>query len=298
MYDAIIIGGGAAGLSAALTLGRFRRKVLIFDAGQPRNAPASHAHNFFTQDGTPPAELLRLGREQLAPYDTVQFCHERVTRVEPNDAGFELHSEQGTVVQTKKLLLATGVADQLPDLPGVAEFWGKHIHHCPYCHGWEVADQPVAVIGSGDAVAHLAPLLAVLASHVTVCPTADAPLSAEQEAQLTQAGIAVAGAEPVAVEGDGDELAGVRLDDGRLIACTDVFVQTKVTQRSSLAADLGCEISEQGFVTVDVIGRATVPNVYAAGDMMSPLHQIVEAAASGMRAGAALNSDLVFGGNH
>ncbi len=295
MYDAIIIGGGAAGLSAALTLGRFRRKVLIFDAGQPRNGAASHAHNFFTRDGTPPADLLRLGREQLAPYDTVQFCNERVARISAIDAGFEIHSEQGTVVQTKKLLLATGVADRLPDLPGVAEFWGKHVHHCPYCHGWEVADRPVAIIGSGDAVAHMAPLLTTLASHITVCPTADAPISAEQEAQLTQAGIAVAGAAPVAVEGGEEGLAGVRLADGRLIACTDVFVETKVAQRSPLAADLGCEISEQGYVVVDVLGRASVPNVYAAGDMMSPLHQLVEAAASGLRAGAALNSDLVFG---
>ncbi|HUM72484.1 MAG TPA: NAD(P)/FAD-dependent oxidoreductase, partial [Chloroflexota bacterium] len=192
MYDVIIVGGSAAGLSAALVLGRFRRHVLICDHQKPRNAPAEAAHNFFTRDGTPPAELLRIGREQLRPYATVEHCLAEVVSITAVDNGFALQTSDGAVLQSRRVLLATGVRDELPAIPGLADYWGKGgVHHCPYCHGWEVRDQKIVIIGNGEVVSHLAALLSALSTDISACLYGDPRPTPEQLGKLQQMGVTV-----------------------------------------------------------------------------------------------------------
>jgi len=159
LYDAVVVGAGTAGLSAGLLLGRSRRRILILDGGEPRNAPAAGVHGFFTRDGTSPGELLEIGRAQLEPYPGVERRAERAAGVSGSDGAFEVALEGGETVSTRKLVLATGVSDELPDRPGFKELWGRGVYHCPYCHGWEVRDRPLAVIVGGDEVAERAVLI-------------------------------------------------------------------------------------------------------------------------------------------
>lgn len=295
MYDVVIVGGSAAGLSAALVLGRFRRHVLICDHQKPRNAPADAAHNFFTRDGTPPAELLQIGWEQLRPYATVQHHLAEVVSLKPIADGFEVQTADGTVFQSRRVLLATGVRDELPAIPGLAEYWGKGgVHHCPYCHGWEVRDQKIVIIGNGEVVYHLAALLSALSTDISACLYGEPQPTPDQLHKLQQMGVTLYDAEMVAIEGDAGQVQGVRLGDGRLLPCQAIFAATKPEQHSTLARDIGCQFTEQGYVQVDILGRTSVLNVYAAGDMVTPFHQLIAAAASGAAAGSGINTDIVF----
>ncbi len=295
MYDVIIVGGSAAGLSAALVLGRFRRRVLICDHQKPRNAPAEAAHNFFTRDGTPPAELLRIGWEQLRPYATVEHCLAEVVSMTAVANGFALQTSDGTVLQSRRVLLATGVRDELPPIPGLADYWGKGgVYHCPYCHGWEVRDQKIVIIGNGEVVSHLAALLSTLSTDISACLYGDPPPTPEQLGKLQQMGVMVHEAGIEAIEGNSGHVQGIRLGDGRLLPCQAIFVGTKPQQHSPLAREIGCQFTEQGYVQVDMLGRTSVPNVYAAGDMVTPFHQVIMAAATGTAAGSGINADIVF----
>ncbi len=295
MYEVIIVGGSAAGLSAALVLGRFRRRVLICDHQKPRNAPAEAAHNFFTRDGTPPAELLRIGREQLRPYPTVQYRAAEVISLKPIADGFDVQTADGAIFQSRRVLLATGVRDELPPIPGLADYWGKGgVHHCPYCHGWEVRDQKIVIIGNGEVVSHLAALLSALSADISACLYGDPPPTPAQLDKLQQMGVTVYDTGIAAVEGDSGHVQGIRLEDGRVLPCQAIFVGTKPQQHSPLAREIGCQFTEQGYVQVDMLGRTSVPHVYAAGDMVTPFHQVVMAAASGTAAGSGINADIVF----
>jgi thioredoxin reductase len=298
MYDVIIVGGSAAGLSAALVLGRFRRRVLICDHQKPRNAPAAAAHNFFTRDGTPPAELLQIGREQLRPYPTVEYRPAEVVSLVATENGFDVQTADGTVWHSRRVLLATGVRDELPDIPGLADYWGQGgVYHCPYCHGWEARDQKIVLIGGGK-VAHLASLLAVLSNDIAVCLLGEETLTEAERDTVNQLGVTVYEAGIASIEGDSGRVTGVRLADGRFIPCQAIFVATKPVPHSPLAHQIGCEFNEGGSVKVDVLGRTSVPNVYAAGDMASSFHQVIMAAASGLAAASGVNTDIVFGTPH
>ena len=204
MYDIIIVGGSAAGLSAALVLGRFRRHVLIVDHQRPRNAPAEAAHNFFTRDGTPPGELLQIGREQLRPYPTVEYRPAEVISINALENGFEVRAADGAAWQGRRGLLATGVRDELPAIPGLADYWGKGgVHHCPYCDGWEVRDQKIVLIGNGTVVAHLAPLLASLSNDIAACLYGEQQPSVEEIETLNQMGVALYEVGIKSIEGSG-----------------------------------------------------------------------------------------------
>ncbi|HYI14449.1 MAG TPA: NAD(P)/FAD-dependent oxidoreductase, partial [Thermomicrobiales bacterium] len=189
MFDTVIVGGGTAGLSAALVLGRARRRVLLVSDGPPRNAPADGAHGFFTRDGTPPYELLRIGREQLEPYATVELREIAATGMDRNNDEFTVTLATGEQVTTRTIVLATGVEDELPAIPGFAELWGRGIYHCPYCHGWEVRDQPLGVYASGEILMHLAPLIRNWSPDVTILTDGPDGLSESQLATLQRLGI-------------------------------------------------------------------------------------------------------------
>ncbi|MBC8082149.1 MAG: NAD(P)/FAD-dependent oxidoreductase, partial [Hymenobacter sp.] len=264
------------------------------DGGPPRNAPAAHAHNFFTQDGTPPAELLRLGREQLKPYD-VEIRAVAAQTARATAPGFTLALTDSTEITATTLILATGITDLLPDIPGFRELWGRGVYHCPYCHGWEIRDQRVAVYGRGPLGFHLAVLLHHWAPGPVLCTDGPAELDPTQHATLTQLGIQVLETPVAALETGPAGLQAVLLADGQRLPVAAVFARVAQQQRADLAAQLGCAFSDDGiYVKTDAMGLTTVPSVYAAGDLTSPFQQVVAAAAAGAGAAAMLNNELIF----
>jgi thioredoxin reductase len=289
-YDAVVIGGGASGLSAALTLGRSRRRVLLATCGQPRNAPAHAAHNVFTRDGTAPAELLRIGREQLGPYD-VDIRDECVTDAQSVGSEYTVRLDSGEV-RARGLILATGVRDVLPDVPGFEELWGTGVFHCPYCHGWEVAGRPLAIYARGDAALHFAKLLRGWSEDLILFTDGPSELADEDEALIRSNGITIRD-DPVERLVGSHELESIVMRSGEVISRAGVFVRPRQELRSDLAVTLGCELSPDGKITGDVLGRTNVPRVFVAGDAGPAQQAVIAAAASGTAAGAGLNFDLL-----
>ncbi|MGP3934392.1 NAD(P)/FAD-dependent oxidoreductase [Nonomuraea sp. KM88] len=298
MIDVVIAGAGPAGMAAALTLGRTCRTVLLVDAGEGRNARAGQVHNFLTRDGTPPARLRELGRADLAAYPSVRVEAGTVTDAAVLDGGFRLDLADGGTVDARRLLLATGLADDLPGPRGVEALWGRSAFHCPYCHGYECAGKRVAVLGAAPARVRLALQLSRFAADVALC-TGGEPLDAASRTTLETNGVTVR-CEPVArLEGTGDQLGRVVFEGGPPLAREAVFVVNVPRQRSELAARLGCATFADGCVEIDEFARTSVPGVYAAGDMARratvpvPLAAVVAAAAGGTLAGAVIDQDLI-----
>ena len=292
--DVAIVGGSNAGLSAALTLGRSRRDVVVIDDSVPRNAPASHAHNIYTRDGTPPDELRRIGREQLEPYG-VRFLDTRVTKVEGNKGNFQLTLSAGEPLIAKRLLLATGIADDLSGTPGLRELWGKSIFACPYCHGWEVRDRPLAVLGDGDTGYGYARLIQNWSRDLIFIVGEDTTLTGEQVDNLQARGIKVIQANVTRYESEKGRLSALRLSDGQRIARHAVFMNSPASLRGDLHQQLGCALTDNKLsVVVDEMSKTSVSGVYAAGDIISSMHAVIAAAASGTKAAAMMNHELIM----
>jgi thioredoxin reductase len=291
-FDAIVIGGGPAGLSAALALGRSCRRVLVAADGPTRNAPAPAVHNVFTRDGTPPAELVRIGREQLASYDVV-IREEWVADAERTDDGFTVTFEGGDRFEARGIILATGVRDVLPDLPGLAELWGTDVFHCPYCHGWEVAGRPLGVYAEGDRALELCLLIWGWSDDIVLFIHGPSELSAGDRARIERNGIVVR-EEPIErLVGSGGRLEAVVLEGGEAIPREGLLLPPHQELRSDLPQRLGCPLTEDGRVEADDAGRTPVPGILVAGDI-GPSHQsVVAAMASGTLAGTTLNHDLL-----
>ncbi|PAP76039.1 NAD(P)/FAD-dependent oxidoreductase [Rubrivirga marina] len=291
-FDAIVVGGGPAGLSAALALGRSRRRVLLAADGPTRNAPAEAAHNVFTRDGTPPAHLVRLGLDQLAPYD-VTVRRERATDAERTGDGVVVTFEGGERVEARGVVLATGVRDVLPDVPGMAELWGTGVFHCPYCHGWEVAGRPLAVLARGEAAHHLGRLIRGWTDDLVLFTDGPGGLDDDERQRFERNGVAVR-EEPIErLEGENGTLKAVVLADGERVARAGLFLRPDQELRSDLPHRLGCPLTDTGRLAVDVGGRTPVGGVYAAGDIATAMQSVPTAAASGALAGAMLNFDLL-----
>jgi thioredoxin reductase len=304
-YDVVVAGGGPAGLNAALMLGRVRRRVLLADSGQPRNATAAAMHGFLSRDGADPVELRAIAREQLAAYPTVRLLDATVESASRVGDEFEVTLGGGEPARARRLLLATGVTDELPAVKGLARLWGRAVYHCPYCHGWEVRDQPVAVLGGDDTAAHLALNLARLGCDVVLC--ADGPLAASeavasalQASALPSGGVRVCEDLVLGVDGEPGRSVRLELSPGWTLERRALFVHPVCRQRSDLAVQLGCAVLEDGAVQVSELGQTTVPGVYAAGDMCrtpampSPAAQVVMAAAAGARAAVIIDQELLF----
>ncbi len=296
-HEVIVIGGGAAGLSAAVALARSRRSVLVIDAGEPRNAPAEGVHNFLSRDGIAPRELVEAGRSELRSYGG-EVRLGRVTAAEPLDGGFVVTLAGGDRLGARRLVVAIGVVDELPDVPGLREQWGHHVLHCPYCHGWEVRDQPIGVIATGAASVHQALLFSQLTDDITLVTHAFDP-DEEMRGLLAGAGVTVLDGAVRSVETDGDALAGLRLETGALLPVRAVVVSTRAVVRSTVLDSLGIGtvphpsgMGEQ--VEVDPLGQSVVPGVYLAGNVTNVGAQVMGAAAAGTLAGAAVNIDLVM----
>jgi thioredoxin reductase len=291
-YDVLIIGGGAAGLSAALVLARARRRVAVIDAGAPRNAPAAHMYGFLSRDGLAPHDLLAIGRAEVGGYGG-RLIDGRVTGITP-DPGTGLHVRlaDGPPLSTRRVLIATGLRDELPDIPGVRERWGRDLLHCPYCHGYEVRDQPLAVLGgTPDAVGH-AQLVRQWSADVVLFPHVDV-LTADQRHQLTARAIGIVDGPVRRLDVDDDRLTGVELADGRIIRRTAVFVRPRLVPNNDLLVGLGCAVDDHGWAVTDPFGRTTTPGVWVAGNAANPRAQVITAAGEGSAAAIALNADLV-----
>jgi thioredoxin reductase len=288
-YDVVIVGGGAAGLSAALVLGRARRKVAVVDAGAPRNAPAAHMQGFLSRDGMPPADFLKLGREEVVGYG-VEIIEGAVTGIEP---GFHVHLASRGTLTARRILVTSGVRDDLPDVPGVRERWGRDLLHCPYCHGWEVRDQPLGVLGTHPgAVVHALLVRQWSADVVFFAHRND--VSATERAQLAARGIRVIDGEVRRLVIDGDQLTGVELADGTLVPRSAVFIRPRnVPHADGLLAGLGIDVSAEGFAVVDRDGRTSAPGVWAAGNIVDPRGSVIAAAGAATTAAMAINADLV-----
>jgi thioredoxin reductase len=292
MTDVVIIGGGAAGLSAALVLGRARRNVLVLDAGQPRNAPASAAHGVFTREGTPPLELLRIARDQLSAYPSIEVREGVAASVHAGINDFHVTTVSGERIGARKLLLAYGLADSLPEIAGIGQFWGESVLHCPYCHGWEVRDEPLAYIANGAMATEFGALLLGWSRDLVLCTNGPADLTDEQREQLSRNGVQVREQRIISVEGEGRKLRGVRFEDGTVLFRSALFVRPAVSPRTNFSVVLGCEHTEAGFIKVDELGRTSVPGVFAAGDLVTPFQQVIRAAATGATAAAGINHSL------
>jgi thioredoxin reductase len=297
-YDVVVIGGGAAGLAGAVALARSRRSVLVVDSGEPRNAPAAHVHNFLSRDGTPPSEILAAGREDLAKYGG----HAQTGRVTGLSRDGERFAVQigDRAVTARRLLVATGLRDELPDVSGLAARWGIDVLHCPYCHGWEVRDQRIGILATGPAAAHQALLFRQLSRHVTVLAHTAPELAREQREQFAALGIQVIDGTVTCVETDDGGLTGVRLADGTRVALDAVIVAPRMTANAELLAPLGLiptevRMGEQVMGTqieADPSGATSVPGVWVAGNLANIQAQVITSAAAGLTAGAAINADL------
>lgn len=298
-FDVAVIGGGAAGLSAATMLGRSRRSVVVVDAGSPRNAPADGVHGFLSRDGISPADLLRIGRTEVEGYGVV-IMRGAAIAARPAGGGFEVSLDAGRAVTARRLLVAGGLVDELPDLPGVSERWGRDVLHCPYCHGWEVRDQPIGVLGTNELAMHQALLFRQLTRDVVLFQhTAPAP-SQEQSAQLAATGVRLVTGTVEALEVADDRLTGVRLADGTVVARSAVVVAPRLVARSAVLESLGLRPVPHplgGHVgeayAADPTGLTAVPGVWVAGNVTDLMAQVVVAAAAGATAAAAINADLV-----
>ncbi len=288
-YDVVVVGGGAAGLSAALVLGRARRRIAVIDSGEPRNAPAAHMQGFLSRDGMPPRDLLAAGRLEVSGYG-VELVDDQVVAIAD---GFVVRLAGGRVLQARRVLVTTGVRDELPEIAGVRERWGRDLLHCPYCHGWEVRDQPLGVLGTVPGSVEHALLVLQWSDDVAFfVHTYD--LSTTDVAQLAARGVQIVRGEVARLVVENDRLTGVELSDGQVIARTAVFIRPlNVPHADGLLAGLGCEIDDLGFVRVDDAGRTTVSGVWAAGNVANPRAQVITAAGEGSAAAISINADLV-----
>ena len=301
-YDAVVVGAGTAGLSAALVLGRSGRKVLVLDGGGPRNAPADASHGFFTRDGVHPGEMLRIGREQLEAYPDVEYRSGRATDASGTDGAFELALEDGEVVAARKLVLATGVLDELPERPGFRELWGKGVYHCPYCHGWEVRGRPLAVLARPGAAFERVALIRNLSRDLALLTDGEGGLSEDDRKKLDALSVPVYEERISRLEGDparpGGGLEQIVFEGGATLEREGIFYVPPQRQRSGLAGSLGCELSAPvptvEFVKADPMTRETsIAGVYSVGDTVAgPGQSVVLASASGAAAAYVLNHAL------
>ncbi len=292
-YDVVVVGGGPAGLSAALALGRSRRRVLLCDAGPRRNAAATHVNNFLTRDGTPPAELRGIGRQQLEAYGSVEVREVGVEAIRGERSAFQVRLGAGEEVTARRVLLCTGMIDMLPELEGFAALWGKAIFICPYCHGWEVRDRRFGVLATSPELLELAVMLRAWTREVVVLTGGQLAVPPEVRARLVQAGIGIEERPIARLVADGDRLARVEMTGGEPVRMEILFArppqrQVPVVQALGLALDTG------GYLRVDERFRETsIPGIFAAGDLVTAQQSAIIAAASAMHAASALNHGLI-----
>ncbi|CCH02703.1 FAD-dependent pyridine nucleotide-disulfide oxidoreductase [Fibrella aestuarina BUZ 2] len=297
-YDVLIIGGSYAGMSAALVLGRSLRRVLVIDAGQPCNRQTPQSHSFLTRDGETPARLSAMAREQVSHYPTVEVRSGTVTNAEQTPDGFRITTAPtdggaGESATGRKLLLATGVVDSMPDLPGFAECWGRSVLHCPYCHGYEVHGQPLGILANGEVGYEMATLIQQWSRHLTLFTNGPATFDPAQRQRLDRLQIPIVEKPIAAFDHEAGQLTALRFTDGSLAQPTALFARVPFRQSTDLATQLGCTLTENGLLDVTDFGETNVPGVFAVGDATTPFRQVAIAVANGVKAAAWINRELL-----
>lgn len=295
--DVVIVGGGAAGLSAALMLARARYSVVVVDSGQPRNANATHMHGFLTRDGMPPGELLTVGRDEIRQYGA-EFVTGVATAVSASDEGVSVQVADSGTIRGRRLLVATGLTDDLPELPGLAERWGRDVLHCPFCHGWEVRDQVVGVLSTTPMSMHQAMLFRQWSARLRFLPHTGPALTDTEIEELTARDIEIVPGEVDAVQITDDRLTGVRLRTGEVVELQALVCGPRFSSRSGLLAALGLTPTAHpsgigDYIATDAAGRTAVPGVWAAGNVADPAKQLIGAAAMGAEVAVAMIDDLI-----
>ncbi|MDQ5822855.1 MAG: NAD(P)/FAD-dependent oxidoreductase [Chloroflexota bacterium] len=294
-YDAITIGGSFAGLSAAMYIARARRSVCIIDTGSPRNRFASHSHGFFAQDGSAPLTMLATARSQVAAYPTVAFVEGAAISAAREPDGFSVTLATGEVLESRRLVLAFGISDELPAIPGLAERWGKTVLHCPYCHGFELSGQRMGVLYISPRSIQQAMLIAEWGPTTLYLNGVSEP--DESLDQLQKRGVTIEPATVRALLGEGAQLSAIELIDGRTSGVEALYLGPRTRLNSEIAQQLGCELDEGAFgsmIRTDDAKMTTVPGVYAVGDITRSVHNVTWASADGVTAGMAVHRSLVF----
>jgi len=291
-FEVIIIGGSYAGLSAAMALGRSLRSVLIIDSGSPCNQQTPHSHNFITQDGETPAAIAAKAKSQVLNYNTVTFLNDLAVNGRKEENGFVITTQTNQEFKAKKLIFATGIKDNMPDIKGFAECWGISVIHCPYCHGYEFRDQKTGVLGNGERAFHIAALVSNLTNDVTVFTSGKAEFKAEQMAKLNNHHIEVIETKAQEIQHENGQIKNVIFDDGNKISLNALYAVIPFTQHSDIPVLLGCELTEQGHIKVDNMQKTIIKGVYACGDNIAMMRSVANAVYSGNITGAVVNREL------
>jgi thioredoxin reductase len=293
-FDAIIIGGSYAGLSAAMSLGRALRSVLTIDSGTPCNRQTPHSHNFITQDGRTPKEISALAKEQVTKYKTVKFYNGTAVIAAKKEKGFEIKTQPGDLFYSRKLIIATGLKDIMPGIKGFAECWGISVIHCPYCHGYEVKNEKTGIFGNGDYGFEFSRLVNNWTKELTLYTNGKSTLTEEQAEKLRRHNIPIVENEIRSFEHKNGQIQNIVFDDNSKTSIKAIYARPEVTQHSDLASLLGCQLTEQGRVKVDTSQKTTIEGVFACGDCSNASRDIALAVSSGVIAGGTCNKELVL----
>ncbi|TFE29498.1 NAD(P)/FAD-dependent oxidoreductase [Cohnella luojiensis] len=291
--DVGIIGGGPAGLNAALVLGRARKSVVVIDEGRPRNRVTRETHGFLTRDGISPGEFRRIAKEQINAYPSVRFVEDAAVTITGTDGDFQITTAQGTTYRSKKLLFAAGMKDLPLDIDGLTAVYGKSAFVCPYCDGWELRDQPLVLIVKGARALHSAKMLSGWTKQFTICTNGPDEWTDEQREELKQHNVPAFDSPIQRIESNDGMVQRVVLEDGTIIPCTGIFFAPKLVAGSDLPQALGCNVTETGTVIVDNFGKTNVQGIYSAGDAATELYQAITAASMGALAGVGINGELL-----
>ncbi|WP_374465460.1 NAD(P)/FAD-dependent oxidoreductase [Chryseobacterium sp.] len=291
-FDVIIIGGSYSGLSAGMSLGRSLRDVLIIDNGKPCNRQTPHSHNFITHDGKTPSEISQLAKKDVEKYNTVSFYNGTAVKIQKTNEGFKIETSSGEKFNSKKLIIASGVKDVMPDIPGFAECWGISVIHCPYCHGYEVKNEVTGILSNGDMAYEFSKLIFNLTKSLTLFTNGKASLTDEQIKKLAQNKINLNEDEIEKIEHDNGSIQKIIFKNGKEVSLKALYAKIPFEQNINVSADLGCELTEQGFIKVDMMQKTNVPGVFACGDNVTMMRSVANAIAQGNFAGAVVNKEL------
>lgn len=292
--DVIIVGGSYAGLSAAMALGRALRKVLVIDGGKPANRFTPHSHNFITHDGKTPGEITEMARRQVDEYTSVKRMEGFVMSAEKSNNEFVVHLRTGQTYVTRKLIFATGIIDQMPDIPGFSECWGKSVLHCPYCHGYEVREEATGILGNGDYGFEFSGLISNWTRQLTLFTNGHSTLTPEQHAKLANRKIPVVEKAIEKLEHNNGQLQRITFRDGTVAFIKALYARTAFIQHSSIPESLGCELTPEGYIKTDASQKTTIDGVYACGDNTTRIRTVSNAVAMGTTAGMMVNKELTM----
>lgn len=291
-FEAIIIGGSYAGLSAAMSLGRALRNVLIIDSGLPCNRQTPHSHNFITQDGKTPGEISEKAKSQVLKYPTVKFHNDLAVSGKKTDSGFEITTKTGSTFTTEKLIFATGIKDIMPAIEGFSECWGISVIHCPYCHGYEVKNQKTGILANGDFAYHYARLIRNWTQDLTIFTNGKSTLTHEQKATITRHNTPIIEKEIAQLKHKNGYIQQIVFNDNSSFDLKAIYARPVFEQHCKIPEMLGCELTEQGHLKVDMFQKTSIDNVFACGDNASPMRSVANAVATGNFTGAMINNEM------